>query len=122
MPSGIFIETKVNTQKSTEAKAQLGMWLASWYGRVSEFPHVTDQDEPLPPPVLPVLLVEAGSWELYFAFDAGSHYDVSGRVSIRSTHSLDEAYRLPAVLRILAKWVETDFLAWVEACLRRAGI
>ncbi|KAI0426627.1 hypothetical protein F5Y09DRAFT_58062 [Xylaria sp. FL1042] len=128
MPSGIFIETKVNTQKSTEAKAQLGMWLASWYGRVSEFPNIRDHDNNnnnnnvLPPPVLPILLVEAGSWELYFAFDAGSHYDVCGRVSIGSTHSLDEAYRLLAVLRILAKWMETDFLAWVEECLRRAGV
>ncbi|KAF2967985.1 hypothetical protein GQX73_g5575 [Xylaria multiplex] len=116
MPSGIFIETKVNTQKSTEAKAQLGMWLASWYGRVSEFPDISD------PPVLPILLVEAGYWELYFAFDTGSHYDVCGGVSIGSTDSLDEAYRLLAVLRILAKWMETDFLTWVEGCLQRAGV
>ena len=116
MPSGMFIETKVNTQKSTEAKAQLGMWLASWYGRVSEFPGASVL------PVLPILLVEAGSWELHFAFDAGSHYDVCGRVSIGSTESLDEAYRLLAVLRILAKWMETDFLMWVEGCLQRAGV
>ncbi|KAI0965885.1 hypothetical protein F4678DRAFT_476297 [Xylaria arbuscula] len=109
MPSGIFIETK------------LGMWLASWYGRVSEFPNLTGHDKLLPP-ILPILLIEAGSWELYFAFDAGSHYDVCGRVSIGSTGSLDDAYRLLAVLRILAKWMETDFLTWVEGCLQRAGV
>ncbi|RWA09180.1 hypothetical protein EKO27_g5926 [Xylaria grammica] len=124
MPSGVFIETKVNTQKSTEAKSQLGMWLASWYGRVSEFPESRghDDDGGLRPPVLPILLVEAGVWGLYFAFDAGSHYDVCGRVSIGSTHSLEDAYRLLAVLRVLAKWMETDFLAWVEACFQRTGV
>ncbi|GAW25757.1 hypothetical protein SAMD00023353_1202060 [Rosellinia necatrix] len=98
------------------------MWLASWYGRVSEFPSVTDWDGVLPAPVLPVLLVEARSWGLSFAFDAGSHYDVCGRVSIGPTHSLEEAHRLLAVLRVLAKWMETEFLAWAEGCLRRAGI
>ncbi|GAP86802.1 hypothetical protein SAMD00023353_2100730 [Rosellinia necatrix] len=120
MPSGIFIGTKVNTQKSTEAKAQLGMWLASWYGRVFEFPNIGP--DVLPPPVLPILLVQAGTWELHFAFDAGSHYDVCGCVSIGSTNSLDGVYRLLAVLRILAKWMETDFLRWVEECLQRAGV
>ncbi|KAI1260757.1 hypothetical protein F5Y18DRAFT_404411 [Xylariaceae sp. FL1019] len=124
MPSGVFIKTNVNTHESTEAKAQLGMWLASWFGRVSEFPDSSDHDgrDVLPSPVLPALLVDGASWELYFAFDAGSHYDVCGRVGIGSTHSLDEAYRLLAVLRILAKWMETDFRAWVEECFRRAGV
>ncbi|KAI0410218.1 hypothetical protein F5X98DRAFT_360034 [Xylaria grammica] len=124
MPSGIFIETKVNRQKATEGMGQLGMWLASWYGRVSEFPKSSghDNDGGLPPPVLPILLVDAGAWWLYFAFDAGSHYDVCGRVGIGSTDSLDNAYRLLAVLRVLAKWMETDFMAWVEACLQRVGV
>lgn len=121
MPSGIFIETKVGAQKSTEAQAQLGMWLASWYGRVSEFPNIEHSDA-LPPPVLPILLVDAESWELHFTLDAGSHYDVYGSVAIGSTRRLPDAYRLLAVLRVLAKWMENDFLSWVEWCLQRAGV
>ncbi|KAI1111267.1 hypothetical protein F5Y14DRAFT_464692 [Nemania sp. NC0429] len=130
MPSGIFIQTKVNLKKSLEAQAELGVWLASWYGRVSEFPNVRDHDggnddddgHVLPPPVLPILLVQDEHWKLYFAFNAGSHYGVCGGVKIGSTDTLDDAYRLLAVLRVLAKWMETDFRAWVEDCLSRAGV
>ncbi|KAI0537742.1 hypothetical protein GGR58DRAFT_470610 [Xylaria digitata] len=122
MPSGVFIETKVNNQRSNEGKAQLGMWLASWYSRVSTFPCLAEQDDILSPPVIPILLVEAKSWELYFAFDTVSQYEVCGPVEIGSTSNLDSAYRLLAVLRILAHWMATDFLKWVEDCLKQAGV
>ncbi|KAJ8128417.1 hypothetical protein O1611_g5219 [Lasiodiplodia mahajangana] len=121
MPSGVFIETKA-VLKSAEAQTQLGLWLASWYGRVSQFPCGKGNDNVLPPPVIPVLIVEAALWELYFAFDMGSHYDVCGPVTIGGTRELSEAYRLLAVLRILAHWMETDFSKWVENCLQQAGV
>ncbi|KAI0105284.1 hypothetical protein GGR51DRAFT_571946 [Nemania sp. FL0031] len=119
MPSGIFIGTKAGIN-SIEAKTQLGMWLASWYGRVSRFPCINDSV--LPPPILPVLIVEATLWRLYFAFDMGSHYDVCGPINIGGTEDLHAAYRLLAVLRILAQWMKTDFSNWVENCLQQAGV
>ncbi|KAJ2992426.1 hypothetical protein NUW58_g2175 [Xylaria curta] len=122
MPSGVFIETKVSSQKSNEAKAQLGMWLASWYGRISQFPCPAGGDDILPPPIMPVLLVEGKSWQLYFAFDTVSQYEVCGPIEIGSTGDLDGAYRLLAVLRILASWMATDFLEWVDYCLKQAEV
>jgi hypothetical protein len=122
MPSGVFIETKVSSQKSNEAKAQLGMWLASWYGRISQFPCPAEENDILPPPVIPVLLVEGELWQLYFAFDTVSQYEVCGPINIGSTGDLDGAYRLLTVLRILAGWMATDFLEWVDYCLKQAGV
>ncbi|KAJ8132200.1 hypothetical protein O1611_g1427 [Lasiodiplodia mahajangana] len=125
MPSGIFIETKIaGGQKSDEAQTQLGVWLASWYGRVSKFPCVPAQTNNtiLAAPVLPILIIEGGYWYLYFAFDRGSMYEVCGRVSIGSTNELSDAYRLLAVLRILAHWMATEFTTWVEDCLQKAGV
>ncbi|KAI1278167.1 hypothetical protein F5Y07DRAFT_68015 [Xylaria sp. FL0933] len=122
MPSGVFIETKVKGQKLDEAKTQLGMWLASWYGRISQFPCLSDEEDALPSPVIPVLIVESEIWNLYFAFDTTSQYEVCGPIKIGSTDELDGAYRVLAVLRIIAQWMATDFLDWVEQCLDRAGV
>ncbi|KAJ8124296.1 hypothetical protein O1611_g9345 [Lasiodiplodia mahajangana] len=122
MPSGVFIETKASVHRSSEAKFRLGMWLASWYNRVSEFP-CSENNYILPPPVIPILLVEAASWELYFAFDTGSQYEVCGPVDgSMGTKTLHDAYRLLAVLRTLAHWMATDFLEWVDDCLKQAEL
>ncbi|KAI0478309.1 hypothetical protein F4859DRAFT_479332 [Xylaria cf. heliscus] len=121
MPSGIFIETKINSQKSSEATAQLGIWLASWHNRVSKFPR-SDKHKGLPSPVLPVLKVDSSSWRLGFAFDMDSHYEVCGGINIGSTDDLDDAYRLLSVLRVLTNWMATDFYDWVDSCLKEAGL
>ncbi|KAI0114071.1 hypothetical protein GGR51DRAFT_505431 [Nemania sp. FL0031] len=122
MPSGIFIETKASKGGSSEGKARLGMWLASWYHRVSVFPY-SENNDVLPPPVIPILLVESGSWwSLYFAFDTGSRYEICGAGISMGTETLRNAYCLLAVLRILAHWMATDFLDWVDDCLKQAGL
>ncbi|KAI0812223.1 hypothetical protein GGR55DRAFT_640848 [Xylaria sp. FL0064] len=122
MPSGVFIETKVKSQKSDEAMTQLGMWLASWYDRISQFPCLSDEEDPLPSPVIPVLIVESEVWNLWFTFDTASQYEVCGPIKIGSTDELGGAYRVLAVLRSIAQWMATDFLDWVEKCLDRAGV
>ncbi|KAG6354893.1 hypothetical protein INS49_003974 [Diaporthe citri] len=33
-PSGVFVETKVDSRRYSEAQNQLGIWVASWYGRL----------------------------------------------------------------------------------------
>ncbi|KAI0406669.1 hypothetical protein F4802DRAFT_557049 [Xylaria palmicola] len=121
MPSGIFIETKINSQKSSEAIAQLGIWLSSWYSRVSEFPR-SDESKRLASPVLPILQVASASWDLWFAFDMDSYYEICGPINIASTDELIDAYRLLGVLRILANWMATDFYDWVDRCLKEAGV
>ncbi|KAI1347327.1 hypothetical protein F5Y01DRAFT_318872 [Xylaria sp. FL0043] len=122
MPSGVFVETKAEDRKTDEAKTQLGMWLASWYGRIAQFPCLSDEEDALPSPVIPVLIIEKEVWNLWFAFDTASQYEVYGPIKIGSTDELDGAYRVLAVLRIIAQWMATDFLDWVEKCLDRAGV
>ncbi|KAJ3455186.1 hypothetical protein MRS44_013786 [Fusarium solani] len=118
-PTGVLVETKVDIRRRAEGKAQLGVWLAAWYGRVAKF-------APLPPedpgtlanlPFLPVLLVVCENWELYFAFDRDGEVEVCGPLEIGSTVTVDGSYRLLAVLRLLAGWVNQEFRGWVERCV-----
>ncbi|RWA11746.1 hypothetical protein EKO27_g3364 [Xylaria grammica] len=121
MPSGIFIKTEINSQNTSEAIAQLGIWLSSWYSRVSEFPRSDESKRPALP-VLPILQATSVSWYLWFAFDMGSYYEICGHISIPSTGELINAYRLLGVLHILANWMATDFYEWVDRCLKEAGV
>ncbi|KAL2020088.1 hypothetical protein VTK56DRAFT_8892 [Thermocarpiscus australiensis] len=65
-PTGVLIETKVDIRRRAEGKAQLGIWLTAWYGRVARFAPLPSADAGTPAnlPFLPVLLVVCESWEL----------------------------------------------------------
>ncbi|KAI0407392.1 hypothetical protein F4802DRAFT_553545 [Xylaria palmicola] len=121
-PTGVFVETKVELKKHPEGQVQLGIWLASWFLRIELFPPT-----PLPPgqqqgqqrvgarpSVLPVLIVVADSWELWFASQGEADFEVSGPLDIGSTKNMEECYRLLAALRALVSWVALDFREWVE--------
>lgn len=119
--SGVFIETKIDSRQYAEAQNQLGIWLSSWFGRVRAIQeHVTEsRKDPTDPilrtPCIPVLLVMADAWQLWFAVDGESRVDVLGPVNCGGTSTLDDAYRLFAVLRRLVKWVgKGGFRTWVE--------
>lgn len=77
-PSGVLIETKADIRRRAEGKAQLGIWLAAWYGCVAKFAPLpsADTDTPTNLPFFPVLLVVCENWELHFAFgrDADLRY------------------------------------------------
>ena len=118
-PTGVLIETKVDIRRRAEGKAQLGIWLAAWYGRVARFAPLPSEDSGTPTnlPFLPVLLVVCENWELYFAFDKGGEFEVCGPLEIGSTVTVDGSYRLLEVLRLLASWVASEFCGWVERCV-----
>lgn len=125
-PSGTFVETKVELKRYPEAQTQLGMWLAAWYYRISMFPPSRSREgggrgeegADHQPPVLPVLLVVAHSWELWFAFSEATGIRVCGPVQIGSTENLEDAYRLLAVLRILADWMTSEFRVWIKSLIQ----
>ncbi|TGJ80086.1 hypothetical protein E0Z10_g8676 [Xylaria hypoxylon] len=124
-PTGIFVETKAKEhgQCIAEAKIQLGIWAASWFNRVARFPEKTPSSNTSskpPLPFVPILLVDRGSWEVYFAFDDRSRYDICGPIEMGNTKSLKDAYRLLAGLRDLTQWMATEFRVWVELCLAEA--
>ncbi|KAI8649753.1 hypothetical protein NCS55_01438100 [Fusarium keratoplasticum] len=58
-PTGVLVETKVDIRRRAEGKAQLGVWLAAWYGRVAKFAPLPSEDPGtlVNLPFLPVLLV-----------------------------------------------------------------
>lgn len=117
-PTGVLIETKVDTRRRAEGKAQLGVWLAAWYGRIARFsPRPSEDTGTLSLPFLPVLLVVCEKWELYFAFDRENEIHVCGPLEIGSTVTVDGSYRLLAVIRLLADWVGQEFREWVERCV-----
>ncbi|RKL07806.1 hypothetical protein BFJ70_g16851 [Fusarium oxysporum] len=109
-PTGVFIETKTDMKRHSEGKVQLGIWLASWFERTAQF-------APTKIPLMPVLLVVCARWELHFAFDNGTHYDVVGPVDVGGTGTVEDMYRLLAVLRLLGNWVGGEFRKWVRRCV-----
>ncbi|KAI0192875.1 hypothetical protein EV127DRAFT_336159 [Xylaria flabelliformis] len=121
MPTGVFIVADPHGGKYNETKVQLGIWLASWFDRVSRFP-CYDPDDPLPPPDIPLIIIRKQIWELWFGFNQDSEYEICGPIIIGSTDQLLKLYQLLAVLRVLVQWMATDFRKWVDGCLKEAGI
>ncbi|KAI8943896.1 hypothetical protein F4801DRAFT_573520 [Xylaria longipes] len=109
-PSGVFVETKVETKRYPEAQAQLGIWLATWFNRVSEFRSTSDL-------VIPVLIATAEDWELWFAMDGPDDFNVCGPLAIGGTNDLLSIYLLRHSLSCLGQWMATDFCRWVELCV-----
>ncbi|EXM12631.1 hypothetical protein RAB80_018256 [Fusarium oxysporum f. sp. vasinfectum] len=109
-PTGVFIETKTDMKRHSEGKVQLGIWLASWFERTAQFAATKI-------PLMPVLLVVCARWELHFAFNDGTHYDVVGPVDVGGTGTVEDMYRLLAVLRLLGNWVGGEFREWVRHCV-----
>ncbi|KAI0872240.1 hypothetical protein GGS24DRAFT_468232 [Hypoxylon argillaceum] len=121
-PTGVFIETKVDLKKHPEGQVQLGLWLASWFLRVEQFPLPAgrqkqgqgQQQAGTVPYVLPVLIVVADSWEVWFASRGEADIEVAGPVRLGSTENVEACYRLLAGLRVLVNWMSSDFREWVE--------
>ncbi|KAF5988536.1 hypothetical protein FBULB1_1412 [Fusarium bulbicola] len=109
-PTGVFIETKTDMKRHSEGKVQLGIWLASWFERTAQFAATKI-------PLMPVLLVVCTRWELHFAFNNGTHYDIVGPVDVGGTGTVEDMYRLLAVLRLLGNWVGGEFREWVRHCI-----
>ncbi|KAK3303918.1 uncharacterized protein B0T15DRAFT_557328 [Chaetomium strumarium] len=115
----VRIANCIDIRRRAEGKAQLGVWLAAWYGRVARFEPLPSAEAGIPTnlPFLPVLLVVCEKWELYFAFDRDSGFEVCGPLETGSTVTVDGSYRLLEVLRLLAGWVAGEFRGWVERCV-----
>lgn len=113
-PTGVFIETKVDSRQYAEAQNQLGIWLSSWFGRIRALRENLGRSY-MHSPCIPVLLVVADAWQLWFAHEQEGGITVVGPLNCGGTSTLDDAYRLFAVLRLLIKWVgQGGFRQWVE--------
>lgn len=92
--------------------AQLGLWLASWLGRIAAFPSVSRREKL---PFVPMLLVVRGKWELFLGIGNDDTIDVMGSVKIGDTATLIGAYQLLAGLRLLVEWMAGTFRDWVTS-------
>ncbi|RYO76331.1 hypothetical protein DL766_008898 [Monosporascus sp. MC13-8B] len=117
-PAGLFIETKADSSNGwSEGKAQLGLWLAAWFKRVSMFSSPPPTTIKLP--FMPVLLVVGDKWELHFGFEHDGGIDICGGLEIGGTSDLNLAYLLLDVLRLLAHdWVASEFRTWVATVVQ----
>ncbi|KAI1127452.1 hypothetical protein F5Y10DRAFT_278130 [Nemania abortiva] len=120
-PTGVFVKIRAmdHDQSVAEAMIQLSIWVASWFNRISSFPENTpsSSSSKRSPPFIPILLVDRGSWDVYFVFDDQSRYNICGPMDMGDTKTVKNAYRLLAGLRDLVNWMATDFHAWVDSCL-----
>ncbi|KAK3695721.1 hypothetical protein B0T22DRAFT_488983 [Podospora appendiculata] len=113
-PIAVTIETKIAGASSEEGRLQLGIWTAAWHTRMATLGGGGGRDGPLLP-TLSLILTNDHEWTLYFAADRGSKIDILGPRQIGITDTFQGIYRLLAVLRLLANWIEDEFRDWVMA-------
>ncbi|KAK3360756.1 hypothetical protein B0T25DRAFT_496757 [Lasiosphaeria hispida] len=111
-PTAVTIETKVGGASSEEGRLQLGIWTAAWHIRMTALGLGGGKEGPSLP-TLPLILTHDHEWSLYFAADRGPKIEILGPMQIGMTDTIQGIYRLLAVLRRLAEWIETEFRNWV---------
>ncbi|KAI1827606.1 hypothetical protein F4861DRAFT_327444 [Xylaria intraflava] len=120
-PIAASIKTKISSSRE-DPLVQLSLWTAAWHKRM-----YTIHDRIVPPtpqsylatnptPVtprrtvsLPLILVIAHEWYIYFACDLGSSICIYGRMPIGSTRTIASAYSLVTCLEHVKRWIETTF-------------
>ncbi|KLU90453.1 hypothetical protein MAPG_10307 [Magnaporthiopsis poae ATCC 64411] len=112
-PIGVSIETK-NTGRNLEtAQVRLSLWAVAWLRRMEALGNGARV-----PLAMPVIQVVGHIWKLSFVCDLGEHYETfEDGIAIGSTDSLVQLYKLLAVLRILIRWMDTEFRATIAAIL-----
>jgi hypothetical protein len=68
-PAPVAIETKTSSGNMEEAKVQLGVWTAAWFKRMGDLSRHGDRDNGEAMIAVPLLMVEAEQWSLYYACD-----------------------------------------------------
>ncbi|TLD05463.1 uncharacterized protein PgNI_10034 [Pyricularia grisea] len=116
-PMGIPIETKVSTS-ADEGRTQLSIWTAGWFARmeawVSEKRAANPGTKVRVPSTIPVILITEHDWKLSYICDRTEDFQFVYEVSIGSTKSLLELYKLMAVLRDLTYWVDVELRSFFE--------
>jgi hypothetical protein len=106
--------------RSTPGNSQLRVWVSALYKRLySLFGPQT------PIITIPFLVANAERWELYFACQKevkGGGADLCGPIDIGDTTTVQDAYMVLAVLRVLVHWTDTTFRAWARGKLDEARV
>ncbi|OBS20351.1 hypothetical protein FPOA_06723 [Fusarium poae] len=111
-PAPLFIETKTMSGSGTRSQVQLGIWVASWFQRLRA---VGSAKEAIP---VPLIQVSGNTWHVIFASDENDKVTlVDQTIRIGDTASMVGMYQLMAALRVIGKWADTEFRAWMTEFL-----
>ncbi|KAG5753494.1 hypothetical protein H9Q70_003894 [Fusarium xylarioides] len=111
-PIAVPIETKIATGHIEEARIQLALWVAAWHKRMAA---LRMSDEQII--TLPLIIVMEHEWKLMFACDQANSIEIAEEINMGGTRDLVGLYRVIGILRELAKWMETEYLAWLDRWL-----
>ncbi|KAL3587676.1 hypothetical protein FPOAC2_13574 [Fusarium poae] len=117
-PIAVSIETKIAKGSLDEARSQLALWVAAWHQRM----HLLAPSQKGRIITLPLILVIENEWKLMLACDRGHEIEIVEQIPIGSTGELKDVYRIIAVLRILAAWIETEYMDWLDTWLGGPGL
>ncbi|KAI1179810.1 hypothetical protein F4777DRAFT_532090 [Nemania sp. FL0916] len=110
MPIAISIVTSATGASTKENKIRLGLWTAAWHKRIVALADLRGKRII----TLPLLMVVGHDWKLFFACDRGAEgIEICGGITVGSTYSITDLYKLLATIRLLAEWVETEYATWI---------
>ncbi|RSL46386.1 hypothetical protein CEP51_015940 [Fusarium floridanum] len=104
--------------RSSEAREQLGIWVASWHQRMNMLIG-TSSTKPLV--TLPLIIVMEHEWRLLFACDRQDRIEILKGMDIGSTNSIIGLYTILASLRVIGKWMQDTYLVWFEEMFTKLG-
>lgn len=114
-PIAANIETKAPNKSWTDGKAQLGIWTAALHKRLSVL------KEPgggkLHIPAMPLLVAQGHDWHLLIISQHSHSSDKGGtviwqKIDIGNTRNCFDAYKLIAVIHLVADWAHTTWRPW----------
>ncbi|TVY60590.1 hypothetical protein Focb16_v003160 [Fusarium oxysporum f. sp. cubense] len=111
-PIAVSIEIKIASGSLEEARTQLGLWIAAWHRRMG---FLRKSEESII--TVPLVMVMEHEWKLMFAVDRGDAIDIVEDMRMGDTRDLPGLYRIIAISRELAIWMETEYLAWLDRWL-----
>ncbi|KAF4340975.1 exostosin 3 [Fusarium beomiforme] len=111
-PIAVPIETKNTTGHVEEARVQLGLWVAAWHKRMNALR--TNNEHII---TLPLIMTVEHEWKLLFAYDGETTIGIAEGINMGGTMDLVGLYRVLGILRELAMWIETEYVAWLDRWL-----
>ncbi|KAI1112016.1 hypothetical protein F5Y14DRAFT_284876 [Nemania sp. NC0429] len=118
-PQAIAIETKLANSPS-DPLFQLTVWTQATFARFRRLIDSTRGPDGISLLSLPLIAVRGHEWRLWFGHDTAHALELYGPLTIGSTETLMNTFKLIRSLRILAEWVDTDFRVWIERAFELA--
>ncbi|KAL8753879.1 MAG: hypothetical protein Q9199_004730 [Rusavskia elegans] len=116
-PIASSIETKAPNKSWTDGKAQLAIWTAALHKRLSLLQNPGQGY--LQIPAMPLLIAQGHDWHLLIVSrqpqsddEAGSETIIWQKIDVGSTRNCFAAYKLLAVLHVVADWAYTIWRPW----------